>query len=350
MAADPGGIWHQERGMTERLPLVTALVPSYNHGRYIRERIESILEQTYPAVELIVIDDASGDDSDQVIRDLQAKYGFKYIRNNRNSGTPFAAWERICALAKGDYIWVCESDDVAEPEFLKSAVSRLQAKSDAVMFYSSSLIINEESEPTGHTDSYFHDIWKETRWDADFSAEGPNELLKFQLRGQTVPNMSSALFVASAFRKAFKPFLKRLRLTGDWLFVGNVLNQGRVEFAHAALSRFRKHAVTSRVRVKSARSQAEFILTKYHLFLASKQPLAAFAPLMGSDVIRFLYEPASWFDVSKALLQVSALDTLRCMTLLAASTLKNPTFVEKFKHRHKHAQEWRAKNDQTNNN
>lgn len=336
--------------MTERFPLVTALVPSYNHGRYIRERIESILGQTYPAVELIVIDDASEDNSDQVIRDLQAKYSFKYIRNSCNSGTPFAAWERICTLAKGDYIWVCESDDVAEPEFLKIAVGRLQAQTDAVMFYSNSVIINEKSEPIDHTDSYFHDIWKETRWDADFSAEGSDELLKFQLRGQTVPNMSSALFVSAAFRKAFVPFLKRLRLTGDWLFVGNVLHQGRVEFAHAALSRFRKHEVTSRVRVKSARSQAEFILTKYHLFRASKQPLAGFAPLMGSDVIRFLYEPASWLEVCKALAQVSALDALRCMSLLAASTLKNPTYVKKFKHRHKHAEEWRTKDDQTNNN
>ena len=345
MDADPGGIWYQGCGMTERLPLVTALVPSYNHGRYIRERIESILEQTYPEVELIVIDDASEDDSDQVIRDLQAKYGFKYIRNSRNSGTPFAAWERICALAKGDYIWVCESDDVAEPEFLKSAVSRLRAKSDAVMFYSSSLIINEASEPIGHTDSYFHDIWKETRWDKDFAADGPEELMKFQIRGQTVPNMSSALFTSSAFRKAFTPFLKRLRLTGDWLFVGDILKQGRVEFSHAALSRFRKHEITSRVRVKSARSQAEFILTKYHLYRSTGQPTAAFAPLMGSDVIRFLYEPASWIDVGKALLQVSWLDTIKLGGLLLVSTSSNAAYISKFKERYKHAKEWRANNE-----
>jgi len=77
------------KSSAETLPLVTVLVPSYNHEPYIRERIESILAQSYPAVELIVIDDASQDDSDAVIRSLQKQHGFKYIRNAKNSGTPF---------------------------------------------------------------------------------------------------------------------------------------------------------------------------------------------------------------------------------------------------------------------
>lgn len=329
------------------LPKITALVPSYNHGRYIHERIESIMNQTYPNVELIVIDDHSNDNSHEVISKLQAHYGFQYLRNEHNSATPFAAWERICTLATGDFIWVCESDDVAEPSFLETAVACLVAEPNAVMFYSSSLIINEVSEIIGNTDSYFHDIWKESRWDADFVADGRSELLQFQLRGQTVPNMSSALFTANAFRVAFTPFLKRLRLTGDWLFVGDVLKQGKVVFNHKALSRFRQHEITARVRVKSARSQAEFVLTKYRMFRASGQPVKAFATLMGADVIRFLYEPASWLDVGKALLQVSWLDTIKLSGLLLFSTAKNAGYIRKFKDRYIHAKDWRA-NEKTN--
>lgn len=332
--------------MSTQPPKVSALVPSYNHGRYIRERIESILNQTYTNIELIIIDDGSVDDSHSIISELQAKHGFRYLRNECNSGTPFAAWERICTLASGDYIWVCESDDVAEATFLETAVTSLAAESDAVMFYCSSLIINETSETIGHTDSYFHDIWKESRWDSDFVADGLDELLQFQLRGQTVPNMSSALFTTNAFRAAFTPFLKHLRLTGDWLFVGDVLKQGKVVFKHKALSRFRKHEVTSRVRVKSARSQAEFMLTKYRLFRASGQPVTAFATLMGSDVIRFLYEPASWLDVGKALLQVSWPDTIKLGGLLLVSTSRNTTYISKFKERYRHAKEWRAHEQQ----
>ena len=333
--------------MKPQPPKVSVLVPSYNHGRYIRERIESILKQTYNNIELIVIDDGSDDDSHNIISELQAQHGFQYLLNERNSGTPFAAWERICTLASGDYIWVCESDDVAEPHFLETAVASLVAQPDAVMFYSSSLIINENSETIGHTDSYFHDIWKESRWDADFCADGLEELLQFQLRGQILPNMSSALFTANAFRDAFTPFLKRLRLTGDWLFVGDVLKQGKVVFKHKALSRFRKHEITSRVRVKSARSQAEFMLTKYRLFRSSGQPVTALATLMGSDVIRFLYEPASWLDVGKALLQVSWPDTIKLGGLLLVSTSRNAAYISKFKERYSHAKEWRT-HEQTN--
>jgi hypothetical protein len=159
--------------------------------------------------------------------------------------------------------------------------------------------------------------------------------------------MSSALFTAKAFRTAFTPFLKRLRLTGDWLFVGDVIKQGKIVFKHTALSRFRKHEVTSRVRVKSARSQAEFMLTKYHLFRSSGQPVTAFASLMGSDIIRFLYEPASWLDVGKALLQVSWLDTIKLGGLILVSTSKNTAYISKFKERYRHAKEWRT-HEQTN--
>jgi glycosyltransferase involved in cell wall biosynthesis len=323
--------------LTMTLPKVTVLVPSYNHGCYIQERIESIVNQTYPNLELIVIDDCSDDNSDQVIRTLQAHYGFQYFRNMKNSGTPFAAWERICTLGTGDYIWVCESDDIAETCFLEKAVAHLLKETDAVLFYSNSYIINELSEVIGHTNEYFHDIWKEQRWDEDFVVDGREELLRFQLRGQTVPNMSSALIKTSAFKSAFTPFLKRLRLTGDWLFIGDVMNHGRVVFSPDTLSRFRKHEVTSRARVKSARSQAEFILTKYRMFSRAGQPIGQFATLMASDVIRFLYEPASWWEVTKALIQVSWIDSIKFTGLLFISTCKNTNIINKFKERYRHA-------------
>jgi glycosyltransferase involved in cell wall biosynthesis len=325
--------------MSKGFPKVTALVPSFNHAPYIQERIESILNQSYKNVELIVIDDCSVDGSHEIISKLQARHGFRYIRNDQNSGTPFAAWERICTLATGEYIWVCESDDVAEPNFVETAVTSFSKEQNAVLFYSSSHIINEASEIIGHTDSYFHDIWKETRWDANFIAEGIDELVKFQMRGQTVPNMSSALIKVGAFNSSFTSFLKHLKLTGDWLFIGDVMKHGRVIFCHDTLSRFRKHEVTARVRVKSARSQAEFILTKFRMFNGMRQPVAAFAPLMGSDVIRFLYEPESWWDVTKALIQISWLDTIKFAGLFLRSTCKNTNLIHKFKERNKHAKE-----------
>lgn len=326
--------------MIKTSPKVTVLVPSYNHGRYIRSRIRSILDQTHSNFELIVIDDCSEDDSHSVISELQSEFGFKYLRNEQNSGSPFTAWEQICNLATGDYIWICESDDIAEPQFLETAVSQLSMSPKASMFYCNSHITDENDRLIGHTEDYFHDIWEESRWDNDFTANGIDELVQFQLRGQTVPNMSSAVFDSRAFRAAYSPFLKRLQLTGDWLFVGEVMKHGEVLFCNKTLSRFRKHLVTSRVRVKSARSQAEFILTKYRLFKSSGRPVSEFVSLMKTDVLRFLYEPARWHEVMTSLFKVSIIDAFRFAILLSVSVGLHPNYIKKFVKRFKHAKNW----------
>lgn len=316
-------------------PRITALVPSFNHGRYVKQRIESVLEQTYKNVDLVVIDDCSEDDSDLIIKSLQSKHGFQYIRNLRNSGTPFAAWEAILSIAQGDYIWICESDDYADPRFLEVAIEALNAVPGATVAYCDSWVIDERGQQIDHTDTYFHDIWHESRWDNSFVQPGMDELRQFQIRGQTVPNMSSALISVSAFRKSYHPFLKKLKLTGDWLFVGWVMREGAVVYIKKTLSYFRRHEVTSRVRVKSARSQAEFILTKYLLFRAAGRPLRDFASVMSTDAVRFLYEPAGLFDVLRALFQISVLKTLRCGASLAASLVVNGHLMKKFRQRYK---------------
>ena len=328
-------IYGLESDILMNRPKVTALVPSFNHGRYLRQRIESILQQTYPNVELIVIDDCSEDESDDVIRSLQAQYGFKFIRNARNSGTPFAAWERLLSLGTGEYIWVCESDDYADPRFLEVTVDALMHNKDAALAYCDSWIVDEQGRKVDHTDTYFHEIWRESRWDRDFVRTGASELNDFQLRGQTVPNMSSALFTSRAFKQAYHSFLKNFKLTGDWLFVGRILRYGSVVFCKQTLNYFRRHEVTSRVRVKSARSQAEFILTKYILFRATERPLREFASVMSPDAVRFLYEPAGIFEMLQAFLHISASKTLQCGMSLAASLAMNGHFVKKFIQRYK---------------
>lgn len=321
--------------MNSNMPKVTALVPSFNHGDYIEQRIESIINQSYTNIELIVIDDLSTDNSHTIISRLQQKYGFSYIRNEKNTGTPFAAWEAVLSIATGDYIWICESDDFAETNFVETAINALVAHKNAVLFYCNSWVVNSHGERVDHTETYFRDIWKEQRWETDFVADGQEELINFQLRGQTVPNMSSALISSSAFRTAYTPFLKKLKLTGDWLFIGNILHSGDAIFSKQTLSNFRHHEQTARVRVKSALSQAEFILTKYLLFKSANRPIRTFADLMKNDAVRFLYEPATFYEVLSALLKISWAETLQAMLLLTLSVLMNPKYLTNFFKRYK---------------
>ena len=306
---------------------VTAVVPSYNHARFIRQRIESILAQTYRPLEIIVIDDCSTDDSDAIIRTLQSEHGFTYHRNDTNSGSPFSAWQHIGSQAMGDYLWLCESDDFAEPEFLQTAVSALEADNTAVLFYCNSWVVDDSGNRVGHTSTYFQDYWKDPRWDANFSASGPEELAHFQVRGQTVPNMSSALIKASAFRVACTPLLRRFRLTGDWLFIGRVMQQGAVVFSPQALNNFRQHDGTARVRVHSARSQAEFILTIYLLWRQAQLPVKAFVPLITPAAARFIGISSERLSVIKTLFAISLKHTLGCALLLALSIPLNLRYL-----------------------
>ena len=331
--------YRTRRNMVKGAPKVTVLVPSYNHAGYLKQRIDSIFGQTYRNIELVVIDDKSPDNSDQVIYELRKSYDFRYIRNKTNSGTPFAAWGRIAEIADGDYIWICESDDFAEPTFLETAVRALLADQSAVVYYCNSWVVDESGVKVGDTGEYFSGTWRDSRWEQAFDADGRNELVNYQQRGQVVPNMSSALIDADAFRKSYRPLLKKFKLTGDWLFVGWLMEHGRVLFDPAKLSNFRKHEVTSRVRVQSARSQAEFVLTKFLLFRGSGRPLRDLPDVLASDAIRFAYEPARWYQVVLAMLRVSWTTMLKCSLALGASIVLNPKLILKVRGRLAHARD-----------
>jgi len=302
------------------MPKVCAFIPSYNHGNYLKQRIGSILNQTYPNVELTIIDDCSEDDSDEIIKSFQAQHKFRYIRNKCNSGTPFSSWEQILELSTGEFIWICESDDYADPQFLEVMVNALLKNKDAVLAYCSSWIIDPLGRSIDTTDTYFHKTWKESRWNNNFVNTGTNELENFQYRGQTVPNMSSALFSTNSFKKAYHPFLKKLRLTGDWLFVGWIMHYGSVVFCKQKLNYYRKHKETCREQTHHAYVYAEHIMTKYLLFLKTKRPLKELGTHIKKDILSFLNEPGGFLKLSKAMLSISIIKTLQMFLFIGISS------------------------------
>jgi len=105
-------------------PLVSIIVPCYNHAPYLEARLASIANQTYRKMEVILLDDASTDDSAAILRRFVTLYpsNSRLVVNRHNSGSPFQQWQRGMELASGDLIWIAESDDFCHDEFLEALV------------------------------------------------------------------------------------------------------------------------------------------------------------------------------------------------------------------------------------
>ena len=108
-------------------PLVSVIIPNYNHAKFLKERIESVLNQTYKNFEIIILDDKSTDDSVGIIKQYADNNYVKHILiNEKNSGSPFRQWLKGFELAKGELIWIAESDDSCENSFLYTLVSEFR--------------------------------------------------------------------------------------------------------------------------------------------------------------------------------------------------------------------------------
>lgn len=127
--------------------LVSIIMPSYQTGRFIRETIKSVLAQTYSNWELIIIDDCSTDNTDEVVSAFTGDPRIRYMKNSKNSG---AAVSRNRALreARGKWIAFLDSDDLWEPEKLEKQIAFMK-ENDCRFSYTNYIEIDEESRPNG---------------------------------------------------------------------------------------------------------------------------------------------------------------------------------------------------------
>lgn len=114
--------------------LVSIIMPSYNTGKYISESIDSVVNQTYSNWELIIVDDCSVDDTDEIVSAYNDSR-IKYLKNATNSG---AAYSRNYALreARGEWIAFLDSDDVWVDNKLEVQIKFMQSNGYFFFVYS----------------------------------------------------------------------------------------------------------------------------------------------------------------------------------------------------------------------
>lgn len=127
--------------------LVSIIMPSYNTGKFIAETINSVLAQTYEQWEIIIVDDCSTDNTDEVVTPFLGDNRIKYFKNEKNSGAAISR-NRALREAKGKWIAFLDSDDLWEPEKLAKQIAFME-NNNAHFSYTNYIEIDEESSPIG---------------------------------------------------------------------------------------------------------------------------------------------------------------------------------------------------------
>ena len=131
------------------MPTLTAVMVNYNHGRFIPHSLGSLLGQFWPADELIVLDDASTDDSASIIEALIAgNPNARFVRNPNNMGC-VATMNRGLELARGDYVFFAASDDVFYPSLFQKGMELLTTHPQAALFSARCDVVDENGEKGG---------------------------------------------------------------------------------------------------------------------------------------------------------------------------------------------------------
>jgi glycosyltransferase involved in cell wall biosynthesis len=227
-------------------PKVSVVVPSYNYAGFIRDRLRTIIQQTYPIYELIILDDASTDDSalviEEVLKDCEVPHVF--IRNAHNSGSVFHQWQRGVEEARGDLVWIAEADDLSDADFIENVVQAFDNPDTVMSFAQSRQMAADGSILCGHYLDYVADI-DPVKWTAPYVVSGREEISRALFVKNTIPNVSAVLFRRDALRAALdanKDEVLSYRNAGDWVTYLRILeNGGSIAFCPRALNSHRRH-------------------------------------------------------------------------------------------------------------
>jgi glycosyltransferase involved in cell wall biosynthesis len=223
---------------------VSVIVPNYNHAKYLRKRVESILAQTYQDFELILLDDCSTDESREILREYAGDPRVRMEFNAENSGSTFKQWDKGLGMASGKYVWIAESDDHAEPQLLERLTKILDAHADVTFAYCRSWMVDENDARFGYGDWYCSRVENE-RWERDFLEDGRDECRWLYVLSNPVPNASAVVFRREAYQRVGGAG-GALRLCGDFKMWASLALLGKVGYVGEPLNSFRAHTNNAR--------------------------------------------------------------------------------------------------------
>lgn len=244
----------KSKKLQKKSPLkISVIIPNYNYETFIIERIDSILFQTYPIYEIIILDDASTDNSIKIIKEHIKNIKnikIKLIENKTNSNCVFSQWQKGLKSITGDYFWIAEADDSCDNKFLETVMTSFEQDEDIILSYTDSKKINEKNEIIGETVKDWCDIFHTGMWDKSYVHQGDFEIKESFSNNNSILNVSSLVWKKDdsyydIFEKA-----KDFKVAGDWYIYKEVLRKGKIAYHNIALNYFRKHSKSVSTTIK----------------------------------------------------------------------------------------------------
>lgn len=228
------------------LKRVSVVVPNYNYADYIAERIKSIHSQSYPIYELIILDDASDDESLDVIgRELKnCSIDTHVVVNETNSGSPFRQWLKGLQTCTGDYVWIAEADDLSLPDFLSDVLLGF-GDEGVVLSYCQSAQIDASGAILADDYLYYSNDVSDTKWSRSHVSSGIDEVQDCLAVKNTIPNVSGTVIKRSHAIDAFQANeaeILELRFAGDWRFYVHLVEHGKIAYCANSHNLHRRHA------------------------------------------------------------------------------------------------------------
>lgn len=205
-------------------PLVSVIVPNYNHARFLNQRLDSIFNQTYKNFEVILLDDLSQDNSIDILNSYEDDRITHRIYNEINSGSPFKQWKKGLLLAKGDLVWIAESDDWADVTFLEKMIPIFFENENVAVAYSDMYYVDEHGIEIVDTFEEYAEQSHSTLWKNNHYYKGIDYVKDFMLNKCLIVNASSVVFKKDLGKKHIDRILN-YKKAGDWLFWNNLLSE-----------------------------------------------------------------------------------------------------------------------------
>ena len=296
------------RNLAKKNPKVSIIVTNYNHAQYLPQRLDSIFSQTFQDFEVFLMDDASTDQSLGIFRSFNHRPDVHIISNKVNVGSPFKLWQKALPLVRGEIVWIAESDDLCEFEFLAKILPAFD-NPDVQVAYCSSKIMDELGNVQGeYKDSEYLKSISRNRWNIPYCIPANQEVDEAFGIKNTILNMSAVLFRNRKWQDDLLEKIVGFNSGGDTFLLLNLMKGGKVHYLPEPLNYHRRHKKSIVGKILACEDD-DRLMSYFHDFVQNKEFVLDNFELSADFFERlYIYVQELWLSLTPESINADLLD------------------------------------------